>query len=397
MKQNSKNRNIIHYIQPRYYKNFSCIGPDCTMNCCFGWRIDWTKAEVEKLKSAELSDEFKELISKTFVRGGEDSEDYIVEFGDNGYCPLQDENGLCRIQKELGVDYMSHVCMTYPRYSFMADNYCFNFIHLTCIHIIDTVMNDDKSMDIERYTKKVAPGKTVIINNEMLSNYPATKYWKQLFELYYDIISNESHSLETSVLWGSYASIRLTDVVDKGHYDFIPEAICHIREDVSDKELSDKLETIEPNYDFKLKFVALLNKITIDSDIFSDIIVDENTVDVERFKEGERRFYEAFADRPFAFRNIARALLFELNIPFFKVNLSIFDNYCYYIAAFVGIKLMGPAIFMKNTPVPELEYKKAISLFLRRVSHNREVAKPVVDLLKEFRCDVPANLSSIIK
>lgn len=399
MKQNSKNRNVIHYIQPRYYKNFTCIGPDCPMNCCFGWRIDWKKDEVEKLKSAECSDELKELVNKTFVKASEDSEDYIVDFkfGENNHCPLQDENGLCRIQKELGVDYMSETCMVYPRSTLTSRDFILYNCHLSCIHILDILMNDSHSMELERYTKNVNKKQELHFIDEIILKHPEIEYWRQIFELYYDIISNESHSLETSVNWGSYAAIRLTDVINKGHYDFIPEAIWHIREDVSDKELSDKLETIEPDYDVKLKFVVQLNNITFGSDIFSDIIIDENTVDAEKFKEGERRFNEFFADRPFVFKNIALGLLVNFRMPFRSFEVSIFDNYCYYIAAFVGIKLMGPAIFMKNTSVPELEYKKAISLFLKQFSHNIEIFTKIVDLLKQFRCDVPANLSAIIK
>lgn len=393
-------KNVIHYIQPKYYKNFACIGNDCPQNCCFGWNIDWTKDEVEKLKSANCSDDFKELINRTFIpKEGMESYAYIVEFGETGYCPLQDENGLCRVQKELGVDYMSKICMIYPRSEFKARHFVSSYCHLSCIHVIDMLLNDSHSMELERRTKTVSENqeKQILpINEELLQKHPELNYARQIFELYYDIISNESHSLETSVNYGSYASIRLTEIVNKGKYEFIPEAIQHIREDVSNKDLSDKLEAIKPNYDIKLKFVIYLQKL-LGRDVFNDIIIDENTVDIEKFKEGERRFNEAFADRQFALRNVALGLLMDLNIPFRTVEKNIFDNYCYFIASFVIAKLIGPAVFLKNTSQPELEYKKAIALFNRSFAHSDEGINLIVDLLKQFRCDVPANLSAIIK
>ena len=41
--------------QPKYYGEFKCIGPECTANCCYGWRINWKKGEIDKVKKrAEL-------------------------------------------------------------------------------------------------------------------------------------------------------------------------------------------------------------------------------------------------------------------------------------------------------------------------------------------------------
>ena len=33
----------IEILQPSFYKDFSCIGPACTDNCCHTWRIDVDK------------------------------------------------------------------------------------------------------------------------------------------------------------------------------------------------------------------------------------------------------------------------------------------------------------------------------------------------------------------
>lgn len=390
-----KNRiNKIHYIQPKYYKKFECIGDSCSMNCCFGWRIQWTKDEVEKLKSAECSDQIKNLIDVSFEKN---DEEYIIKFGEDGYCPFQDENKLCRIQKELGTEYMSHTCMHYPRNEFCVEDYILKCCNLSCIHVVDTILNDSHSMELERYAKNLSSKDSYKRNEKLLEKHPEVQYHRQLFEFYYDIISNESHSLETSVLWGSYVSIKLTELVNKGQYSQMLETVRQLRKDINNKELSDKLEAIKPHYDIKLKFVINLMRILIGNNVFNEVILDENTVDIEKFQEGERRFNEAFADRPFAMRNIALELLMDLNIPFYDYELSIFDNYCYFIAVFTIIKLLGPEDYLRNTSQPEIGYKKDIAMIGRFFKHNTEVIKAVVDLLKQFRCDLPANLAAIIK
>lgn len=389
-----KNGRILHYIQPKYYKNFSCIGGNCPMTCCYGWRIDWTKEEVEKLKAAECSDCLKELIDNSFKEYGEN---YVIKLNEKEYCPFHDENKLCSIQKNLGVDYMSHTCMHYPRNNFSVEGYELDCCNFSCIHIVDILLNDRSCMELERYTRTLPEKKVLRRNEELLAKYPEIRYYRQLFEFYYDIISNESHSLETSILWGSYVSIKLTELVKSGRYSQTLEEINRLRKDINRKDMSDKLEAINPNYDIKLKFVINLMKIPMGINAFNDIILDENTVDIEKFQEGERRFKAAFADRPFAMRNIALELLMDLGIPFYERELSIFDNYCYFIAAFTLIKLMGPAFFVKDISDPESEYKKCISTIGRGFKHNKEVIKLVVVLLKHFRCEVPANLAAIIK
>lgn len=391
-------RNIVHYIQPKYYKKFACIGGSCQMSCCIGWSIDWTKDAVEKIREAECSEHLKNLVQNSFNEL--DNGYYRIGLGENGRCPFLTEDNFCTIQREIGSGYFSKVCSDYPRVEIKTKHFVTRCCHLSCIHVIDMLLNEQDSMELEIRTKNMSENQAnreTPCNEEEYSKHPELNYRRQIFELYYDIISNESHSLETSVNWGSYVSIKLTELVNKGQQQFIPEAITYIREEVSDKALSDQLEAIKPNYDIKLKFVICLHNTLINSDIFRDIVIDDNTVDTEKFKEGERRFNEAFADRPFALRNIALGLLMDLNIPFRSLEQSIFDNYCYFIASFVIAKLMGPAIFLKDTPTPELEYKKVVAIINRSFAHNKANIDSIIELLKQFRCDLPANLSAIIK
>lgn len=391
------NKNTVYYVEPKYYKKFACIGGSCPNSCCVGWNIDWTKAAVERIRATECSEHLKGLVQNSFNEL--DNGLYRIILDGSDRCPFLTEDNFCSIQREIGSEYFSAVCSDYPRSEFKAKNFVSRCCHLSCIHVVDMLLNDRDSMKLEIRTKNMSENQAkreIPCDAKTYSQHPELNYCRQMFELYYDIISNESHSLETSVNWGSYASIRLTEVINKGQYELIPEAIRNIREGVSNKELSDKLEAIKPNYDIKLKFVINLQKLS-SVDIFNDIIIDENTADIEKFKEGERLFNEAFADRPFAFRNIALGLLMDLNIPFRSLEKSIFDNYCYFIAAFVIAKLMGPVVFVKYTSDPELEYKKLVAMINRSFAHNKLNVESIIELLKQFRCDVPANLSAIIK
>lgn len=394
-------KNAVHYIQPQYYKKFECIGGSCQMSCCVGWSIDWTKDAVERIRGVESSEYLKNLVQTSFKEL--DNGLYRIILTENGRCPFLTEDNFCAIQREIGSEYFSEVCSVYPRTKFHARHFVLNCCHLSCIHVIDMLLNDKDSMKLERRIKNVSEkqenheNRGVLYNMSLYSDYPELNFGRQIFELYYDIISNEAHSLETSVLWGAYASLNLSDLVSNGKQNLMISAIRNIWDEINKVELSDRLEAIAPDYDIKLKFVICLQNKVIGGNIFNDVIIDDNTVDIEKFKEGERRFNAAFADRPFAFRNIALGLLMDLKIPFRSFEVNIFDNYCYFIAAFSIAKLMGPAVFLRDVPDPELEYKKEVAFINRSFAHNEKKLELIVELLKQFRCDVPANLAAIIK
>lgn len=59
---------MAYYLQPKFYSNFKCIGGKCPRSCCVGWRIDWYKSEIEKLRSApNASEDLKLKIENSFI------------------------------------------------------------------------------------------------------------------------------------------------------------------------------------------------------------------------------------------------------------------------------------------------------------------------------------------
>ncbi len=97
--------------KPEYYKEFTCIASDCQDNCCEGgWQIgiDEETAEYYQNLPGAFGEELRAAISRT--------DEYCFKLKD-GACPLLDENKLCRVYQELGVEHMGVVCDQFPRYS----------------------------------------------------------------------------------------------------------------------------------------------------------------------------------------------------------------------------------------------------------------------------------------
>lgn len=382
------------YRQPRYYKDFVCIGGKCPMSCCYMWRVEWTQKEVEKLKCAECSEKLRTLADSAFKDDGDGK--YIIQMNDEKRCPFLTNNGLCSIQLEIGEEYLSSTCRTYPRNSLMSENTILNYCNMSCYHLMNILCNDSDCMILENrrnsgqnLEKLMFDGDTDIIK------HPELKYRNQLFELFYEIISDDSHSFETSVTLGAVAAQNISRLIQNRAYDRITHNISALKKQLSDLDQIKKLEELKPNYNVKLGFVVKLHNLIIKSNIL-DFIYENGCISMEKYYEGEQRFKNAFADRPFAMRNIALNFMLELKMPFRDKNASLFENYCYFVAALALIKIIAVVAFLGGGD-QEKEFIISSAYLSRFFAHNDKIVRPIINLFKELNCASPAYIALILK
>ena len=230
------------YRQPRYYNSFSCIGGSCPASCCIGWRVDWTKEEVEKLKNSECSENLRKLIDSSFEEIGEKYEIKLYE----RKCPFLTEDNFCFIQREIGEEYLSYTCRNYPRSFTLSGNTVLSCCNISCYHVMDILCSDKDCMVLENYKSTSKKIEKVEVNSKTdIMNHPELKYRQQLFEFLYELISDDSHSLETSIVLGALAAQGLTRIIEKGEYDSIPDYIKNIKGQLNDPEQIKKLESFK--------------------------------------------------------------------------------------------------------------------------------------------------------
>lgn len=95
---------------PKYYKNFKCIADKCKHSCCIGWEIDIDNKAQERYNS--LSNLYGEYIRKSIIKGP------LPHFHMtcNGKCVHLDNDGLCKIIKNVSEDYLCDICREHPRF-----------------------------------------------------------------------------------------------------------------------------------------------------------------------------------------------------------------------------------------------------------------------------------------
>ncbi len=105
------------YIVADYYPAFSCKCGECRANCCVGWPVTISREEHDRMLSADCSEEFKKEIREALrlnFMPDEGRYAHIVH-DQHARCRLLGEDGLCRLQKQLGEGVLPDVCRLYPR------------------------------------------------------------------------------------------------------------------------------------------------------------------------------------------------------------------------------------------------------------------------------------------
>ena len=94
---------------PDYYKKFRCIAGACPDSCCKEWEVDVDASAAAFYRKLEgpLGERLRQVLN--------DTEDGTVMTIENGRCPMWRQDGLCRIQAELGHDALCKVCREFPR------------------------------------------------------------------------------------------------------------------------------------------------------------------------------------------------------------------------------------------------------------------------------------------
>ena len=96
-------------IIPEYYHRFHCIASACPDSCCKEWAVDVDDAAAARYRALEgpLGDRLRQVL--------QDTDDGTIMIIEDGRCPMWRQDGLCRIQAELGHEALCQVCQNFPR------------------------------------------------------------------------------------------------------------------------------------------------------------------------------------------------------------------------------------------------------------------------------------------
>lgn len=110
------------------YDKFDCIGAQCPWTCCQGWKIQLDNESLERYHSVpgKIGDEMRESILC------DANGNAYIKLNKDRFCPLLNEQKLCRIYIEAGEDKMCSTCQQYPRGVNIYGDLYMKYICISC-------------------------------------------------------------------------------------------------------------------------------------------------------------------------------------------------------------------------------------------------------------------------
>lgn len=121
---------------PSYFHNFYCIAGACPDSCCKEWAVDVdpSAAAYYRSLSGDLGDRLRSVL--------QDTDDGTVMVIENNRCPMWRQDGLCRIQAELGHDALCKTCREFPRLTHDYGDFVEYGLELSCPEAARLILAD---------------------------------------------------------------------------------------------------------------------------------------------------------------------------------------------------------------------------------------------------------------
>ena len=113
--------------KPDYYDQFHCLASACPDSCCKEWTVQVDPESAARYRN--LIGPLGEALRRVMV---EDDGDIVLTLTPEKRCPMWRDDGLCRIQAELGEEYLCHTCHEFPRLRHDYGNFVELGLELSC-------------------------------------------------------------------------------------------------------------------------------------------------------------------------------------------------------------------------------------------------------------------------
>lgn len=396
-------------------KDFSCLGSTCEDTCCSGWKIDIDKKTFEFYQSNPEA----ELTMAPFIRRTEKSKDPEkygeIILDERMSCPALNEDKLCSIHKSMGEQYLSNLCMTYPRTtSIINGNYELSAT-VACPEVARLALLNPQGMSFTDLEESVDARH--IIGCQLDMDIPGdsraeTKYLLELRTFSIAVIQNRRYSLIDRLIILVLFYEELQDLTARGEIDAIPGLITAFEEGVRIGQFSERINAFPSKIETQLEllrglldlhlFMGISNKRYLQCLMeglqgihYTGAALKEESVSL--YKEGHQVYDSFLSGSDYILENYIVNYLYRNFLPIIsKLGVSMGIILLIADVALIRFHLFGMAAHHKSG----LTYNHIIMLiqsFSRAVEHSPLHARNVIKYLKKHNSYDLAAMSVLLK
>jgi lysine-N-methylase len=184
--------------KPDYFDDFQCIAGDCPDSCCKEWdvQVDDVSAKLYRSLPGDLGNRLREVLVE------EDGETVMTII--DGRCPMWRNDGLCRIQAELGESALCKTCREFPRLTHDYGDFLELQLELSCPEAAKFILTQTRALMINTETEG---GEEPEYDEEAMSVLKRTR--KRVLEMLFDPSRSVPETLAAALLYGYQAQSEL--------------------------------------------------------------------------------------------------------------------------------------------------------------------------------------------
>ncbi|MDK0927375.1 flagellin lysine-N-methylase [Clostridium perfringens] len=392
---------------PIYLKEFKCIGGECEDSCCIGWDVDIDKFTFQQYESVSDSD-MKNILKSNLIKNKRCQCDEIdfakVKLGENKRCPFLKCDNYCVIHSNLGEEYLSNVCTSFPRVTNKIDGIYEMSLAVACPEAARILLLKKEGIEFSESDENL--GKHIIsseVNTKVIEeSYLPVEFLKEIRETSIKIMKNRKFSLDKRLyILGEF----INALEDEYEYN-CHNTLSFIKEyDIG--TVKDLYEENSMNYIIQVDFFKkLLTMLRVEKDIDSDrfkeysnevkigLNLDEENylaknaqMYIKAFEEYEKEFIE---ENSYIFENYIVNFIYSNLFPFCERE-SIFDSYIMLLIRYTFIRfyLVGMYIYHKKNKetldkaLSKEEVVRFIQCFSKVVEHHKTYLIDLLNYIKE--------------
>ena len=384
---------------PDYFKEFKCIGGECKDSCCIGWDIDIDKTTFKqyfKVKDPDMKRMFQKNIQNKENYESDEIDYGKVKLKKGKRCPFLDDCNYCVIHSNLGEEYLSNVCTSFPRIVNIIDGYYEMSLDVACPEAARIILS--KENGIKFIENKETLGKHIVSSetdtkSKIYKDSPI-KYFHEIREKSFEIIQNRNFSLNDRLyILGEFTN-ALEDEIE---YNF--NNVSNFIKNYDINVINDSYEKSNIRYilqvDFFEKIIEFLDVFNeVDADIFKqntteiieafklkedDKLRKYSELYINAFEEFDEKFLEPLS---FIFENYLVNLMFKNMFPFSETD-SVFDGYMMLLTKYSFIRFYLVGLYINNKISSKEDIIDLIQVFTKTIEHHRTYLADSLGYIKE--------------
>lgn len=184
--------------KPDYFDRFQCIAGNCPDSCCKEWavQVDDASAALYRSIPGALGDRLREVLCE------EDGETIMTIV--DGRCPMWRDDGLCRIQAELGETVLCKTCRDFPRLTHDYGDFQEFQLELSCPEAANFILSQTRPQVV---TTEIPGTQNAEYDAEAMAFLKASR--ETALDLLFDGACSVPESLALALLYGYRAQSEL--------------------------------------------------------------------------------------------------------------------------------------------------------------------------------------------